>query len=272
VFKNVEKSFSFFVDKAGENPMKAKELKVEHFQKPGRSRDKKFDGAIEIDHIRNKLQGVPDFVEEKDYCRDNNSLENGQRCVQLIATAQLPTKYGTFTIAGFYDSGEKKEHTALIKGDVSGKNYCPVRIHSECHTGDVFSSLKCDCREQLEASLNHIALKPCGVLIYLRQEGRGIGLLNKIKAYRLQDLGLDTVEANQYLGLPEDARDYFIAAKIILILKVKSVALLTNNPEKITGLENEGIRVVKRIPIVTKPNSYNRIYLKTKHKKMGHFL
>ena len=192
--------------------------------------------------------------------------------VTLVARAKLPTRHGDFIIAGFRSNRKKKEHTALIRGDVENKNEVPIRIHSECHTGDIFGSLKCDCREQLEASLSYIASQPFGVLIYLRQEGRGIGLINKIKAYHLQDLGLDTIEANESLGFPSDLREYSDAAKIISLLKIKSVSLLTNNPEKIEGLEKEGISVVRRIPLHAKPNNHNRRYLATKMEKMGHLV
>ena len=202
----------------------------------------------------------------------NQSLDIQESDVTLVAKAKLPTRYGDFIIAGFRSHRKKKEHTALIKGEVLDKKEVPVRIHSECHTGDIFGSLKCDCRDQLEASLHYIASKPFGVLIYLRQEGRGIGLLNKIKAYHLQDLGLDTIEANESLGFPSDLREYSDAAKIISLLQVKSINLLTNNPEKIEGLEKEGIEVIKRIPLHATPNNHNKRYLATKMEKMGHLV
>lgn len=223
--------------------------------------------------LQRKLAVDPGFIDQDEFCKEERrSAGDDGICVQLVATANLPTRYGNFTIAGFYDTGRKKEHIALIKGCVRDHEECVVRIHSECHTGDIFGSLKCDCRDQLEASLDYISKKPCGVLIYLKQEGRGIGLLNKIKAYKLQDLGLDTVEANEFLGFPDDLREYSVAAKIIQILGIKSIALFTNNPEKIKGLQKEGINVVKRIPLIVKPNTYNRLYLRTKKKKMGHLL
>ena len=149
----------------------------------------------------------------------------------------LPTRYGTFTLYGFFDSRDEKEHTAIVQGDVADKERVPVRVHSECHTGDVWGSLRCDCRDQLEAATRYVSQQPFGAVIYLKQEGRGIGLLNKIKAYQLQDLGLDTVEANQYLDMPVDARDYKVAARIIQLLKIRSVSLLTNNPDKIEQLK-----------------------------------
>jgi GTP cyclohydrolase II len=200
----------------------------------------------------------------------HQSIRDTDSEVTFVAQAKLPTRYGEFVIAGFRSTKGGKEHTALIKGEVSGKQAVPLRIHSECHTGDVFGSMKCDCRDQLEASLKYIASKPCGVLIYLRQEGRGIGLLNKIKAYHLQDLGLDTIEANESLGFPCDLREYGDAAKILTILQIESVALLTNNPDKIAGLEQEGIDVSSRIPLHIPPNDHNRRYLTTKIEKMGH--
>jgi GTP cyclohydrolase II len=147
-----------------------------------------------------------------------------------------------------------------------------VRIHSECHTGDVWGSLRCDCRQQLEASLHYVQEQECGVVIYLRQEGRGIGLLNKLRAYDLQDQGLDTVEANQQLGLPTDARTYEAAAAIIRLLGIRSVALMTNNPDKISGLSEAEIPISRRIPLVIRSNTYNQDYLQTKRERLGHLL
>jgi len=198
-----------------------------------------------------------------------DSVKKGSS-VTLVADADLPTKFGHFRIYGFYSSLNKKEHTAVVKGDVTDTHNCPVRIHSECHTGDVFFSLKCDCRQQLDESLRYLAAQPYGALIYLKQEGRGIGLVNKIRAYDLQDRGLDTVEANEQLGFPVDMRDYSAAAQIIKLLQIRSVVLLTNNPDKISGLEEEGVTVTERIPLVIRPNHYNEKYLKTKKKKLGH--
>jgi GTP cyclohydrolase II len=216
---------------------------------------------------------VPIDIENHDFgSNGNQSIGDDESEVTFVAQAKLPTRYGDFIIAGFRSSRDGKEHTALIKGDVSDKEAVPIRIHSECHTGDIFGSLKCDCREQLEASLEYIASKPFGVLIYLRQEGRGIGLLNKIKAYHLQDLGLDTIEANECLGFPSDLRDYRDAAKIIRLLRIKSVALLTNNPEKIQGLAQEGIAVAGRVPLHIAPNHHNKRYMETKMEKMGHLI
>jgi GTP cyclohydrolase II len=229
--------------------------------------------SISKEELTAKMSGKPDFVMEECYCKGVGEycIDNAL-CVQLAAKASLPTRYGTFTLYGFYDNREGKEHTAIVHGDVEGRERIPLRVHSECHTGDVWGSLRCDCRQQLEAATRYIAAQDAGVVIYLKQEGRGIGLLNKIRAYQLQDLGLDTVEANQYLDLPVDARDYKVAAKIIDLLKIRSVALLTNNPDKIDQLKAEGINVVDRIPIVIPANRHDRDYLDVKKQKMGHML
>ncbi len=220
-----------------------------------------------------KMKGKPDFVLEDHYCKGTGSYcMDDDLCVQLVASARLPTRMGTFTLYGFFDSRDEKEHTAIVQGDVAGKERVPLRVHSECHTGDVWGSLRCDCRDQLEAATRYISQRPFGAVIYLKQEGRGIGLLNKIKAYQLQDLGLDTVEANQYLNMPVDARDYKVAAKIIQLLKIRSVSLLTNNPDKIEKLIAEGVHVVDRIPIVIPSNRYDEDYLDVKKRKMGHLI
>lgn len=190
--------------------------------------------------------------------------------LKLFATATLPTRFGNFRVAAFPDG--KEEHIALIKGDVGGKRNVLVRIHSQCLTGDVFGSLRCDCRDQLEKALSLIGSGRKGVLLYLRQEGRGIGLSNKIKAYRLQEGGYDTVEANKRLGFEADMRSYRIAASILKELDVRSVLLLTNNPKKIADLNLNGIKISKRIPLIAKAGKYNRSYLKTKRTKLGHML
>ena len=218
-----------------------------------------------------KMQGEPDFVLEEHYCRGKGTycIDN-EICVQLVVTADFPTRFGRFKLFGFYDNIEGKEHTAVVQGDLKDREDCSLRIHSECHTGDVWGSLRCDCREQLEASLRYIAAQPFGAVVYLRQEGRGIGLLNKLRTYQLQDLGLDTIEANQFLGLPVDARDYKVASIIIELLGIRSVALMTNNQKKIDGLRNEGIDVRRRIPLVITSNKHNALYLKTKKDRMGH--
>lgn len=188
------------------------------------------------------------------------------------ATARLPTRHGDFEVLAFEGpSGE--EHIALVRGDVRGREGVLVRVHSQCLTGDVLGSLRCDCRDQLEASLARISADAAGgVLLYLQQEGRGIGLLNKIRAYHLQDGGLDTAEANEALGFPQDGRDYAPAATILAALDVKSIVLLTNNPRKVTGLERYGIKVVRREPLKTASNAHNERYLSTKRVKLGHFL
>lgn len=213
--------------------------------------------------LTEKLTGVPGFVP---------IAETEVAGVELVASTDLQTRYGDFRIFGFLDHGNGKEHTAIVQGDVRGKADVPVRVHSQCHTGDVWGSLRCDCRDQLEAAIQYIAERDYGAVIYLKQEGRGIGLLNKLKAYRLQDLGLDTVEANQYLGFPAEARDYGIAKDIIGLLELDSIALLSNNPDKIAKLEAEGVLITRRIPIVVESNKYNRHYLDTKRDRMGHLI
>jgi len=186
-----------------------------------------------------------------------------------VARASLPTRYGTFEIF-VYDTLEHKEHVALTVGAIDDGRPVLVRVHSECLTGDVLGSSRCDCGEQLEDSLRFSQEQGRGILLYLRQEGRGIGLANKISAYALQEQGLDTVEANLALGLPEDAREYRVAAEMLLDLGVSRVHLLTNNPAKIEGLERYGVEVVERMPLGMAPNPSNLGYLRTKKEKMGH--
>ena len=194
------------------------------------------------------------------------------KLVSIAAETRLPTKYGDFRIIIFKNEVDHKEHLMIVKGDVRGKSDVLMRIHSECLTGDVFGSHRCDCGEQLEHAVRAIEEQGEGIVIYMRQEGRGIGLTNKIKAYTLQDEGYDTVEANVKLGFPPDMREYSLAAQMLRELDVKSVKLLTNNPEKKEDLERWGITVSKRVPIVIKANSINAKYLNTKKEKMRHML
>lgn len=189
--------------------------------------------------------------------------------MKISTAANFPTKHGTFTIRVITDD-QHSEHVVICKGDVANKEYVAVRIHSECITSEVFGSLRCDCNDQLESALEYIESEGLGVLIYLKQEGRGIGLFNKIEAYSLQDTGLDTVEANEHLGLPVDSRRYELAVEIINYLQIKSIRLLTNNPEKINALRTQGIRVSETIPITGQPNPINFFYLETKRVKMHH--
>ena len=188
-----------------------------------------------------------------------------------VVKANLPTRYGAFEMF-VYDTPDRKEHAALTIGVINDGGPVLVRPHSECLTGDVFGSCRCDCGEQLDASLRFLQEQGRGVLLYLRQEGRGIGLTNKIHAYALQEQGLDTVEANLALGLPEDMRDYRVAAEMLLDLGVRRARLLTNNPAKIESLERYGVEVVERVPLRIPPNPSNLGYLRTKREKMGHLL
>ena len=192
--------------------------------------------------------------------------------IELGAKAGLPTCFGDFQILVFKNSLDDKEHLAIVKGDVKGKKDVLLRIHSECLTGDVFGSKRCDCGEQLHNALHRIEGQGEGVVIYMRQEGRGIGLTNKIKAYALQEEGLDTVEANEKLGFPADMREYHLAAQIIRYLGIESIRLMTNNPAKTHGLEDLGINISNREPIVIEANDVNKDYLHTKAVKMGHQL
>ncbi len=196
----------------------------------------------------------------------------GRTCVRVVAVAELPTRFGHFRLVGFWNNRDGKEHVAMVHGDVVGVAEVPVRLHSECLTGDVMGSLRCDCRDQLTEGLRAIQREGSGALLYLRQEGRGIGLLNKIRAYALQEQGLDTVEANQALGFRDDERDYAVAAHMIRSLGMRSVRVVTNNPEKIRQLEQHGVVVAGRIPHVIPPNEYNRFYLETKARRSGHLI
>ncbi len=192
--------------------------------------------------------------------------------VKLIAHADLPTRYGRFTIFGFQGKDPREEAVALVRGKLNGKTAPLVRVHSQCLTGDVLASLRCDCRAQLELSLKKIGQASAGILLYLPQEGRGIGLMNKLRAYELQDEGMDTVEANETLGFAADARDYEFSALILKKLGATKIRLLSNNPEKVRQLESSGIRVVQRVPCQPRVSKISRSYLKTKKRKMGHLL
>ena len=185
---------------------------------------------------------------------------------------KLPTKYGQFELVPFQEKVNGKEHMALIKGNLTSEDTVLTRIHSSCATGDLFGSLKCDCGEQLIEAMKMIENNGSGIIVYLQQEGRGIGLMNKMKAYKLQEEGMDTIEANLHLGFASDEREYDVAAQILKNLEVKKLNLLTNNPEKIVGLEAYGIEVVKRVPLIIHSNPFNQFYLETKENLMGHQL
>ena len=195
-----------------------------------------------------------------------------EKLVERVVDTALPTAFGEFTAIGYRSLVDDKHHVAMVKGDVEGVEDVLVRVHSECLTGDVFHSLRCDCGEQLEAALAMIEREGRGVLLYLSQEGRGIGLLNKLRAYKLQEEGADTVEANLKLGLPADLRDYGIGAQILGDLGLSSIRILTNNPKKIVGLEGYGLSVTEQLPIQSVPNPHNESYLRAKRDKMGHTL
>ncbi|UCC74464.1 MAG: bifunctional 3,4-dihydroxy-2-butanone-4-phosphate synthase/GTP cyclohydrolase II [Gemmatimonadota bacterium] len=195
-----------------------------------------------------------------------------ERLVHRIAEAKLPTDFGEFRVIAYTNDVDRREHVALIKGEVAGKENVLVRMHSECLTGDVFHSQRCDCGQQLDSSLRRIEKEGQGVLVYMKQEGRGIGLLNKIRAYQLQENGADTVEANEMLGFPADLRDYGIGVQVLLDLGIKSMRLMTNNPKKIIGLQGYGLSVTEQVPITVKPNRHNASYLRAKREKLGHVI
>jgi 3,4-dihydroxy 2-butanone 4-phosphate synthase/GTP cyclohydrolase II len=210
-----------------------------------------------------KMVTVADLIA---YRRRNDKL------IERVVEAGLPTKFGDFTVVGFRSLVDDKHHVAMVKGEIDGQEDVLVRVHSECLTGDVFHSLRCDCGQQLEDALARIEDEGRGVLLYLAQEGRGIGLLNKLRAYRLQEDGLDTVDANMKLGLPADLRDYGIGAQILVDLGLTSIRLLTNNPKKIVGLEGYGLTVTDQVPIEHPPGEHNREYLRAKKERLGHML
>jgi 3,4-dihydroxy 2-butanone 4-phosphate synthase/GTP cyclohydrolase II len=194
------------------------------------------------------------------------------KLIERVVETRLPTAFGEFNVAGFRSLIDDKHHVAMVKGEVAEQNDVLVRVHSECLTGDVFHSLRCDCGQQLEDALLRIESEGRGVLLYLAQEGRGIGLLNKLRAYKLQEEGLDTVDANLELGMPADLRDYGIGAQILVDLGLTSIRLLTNNPKKIVGLEGYGLRVTDQVPIEHPPGDHNKGYLRAKAQKLGHLL
>jgi len=195
-----------------------------------------------------------------------------EKYVEAVAEAKMPTKFGEFKVFGYRNLLDDKEHLALVKGDIENAENVLVRVHSECATGDVFSSLRCDCGEQLHMAMKRVQEEEAGVVLYLRQEGRGIGLVHKIKAYKLQDEGLDTVEANQELGYPADLRDYGIGVQILKDLGLTTIRILTNNPKKIVGIEGYGMEITEQLPLTVEPNEHNVRYLQTKKEKMGHLL
>jgi GTP cyclohydrolase II len=209
---------------------------------------------------------------ERDRDHECEGYGTAKVCVKVVGVADLPTRFGNFRIAAFWNNRDAKEHVAVVHGDVLEREDVPTRLHSECLTGDALGSLRCDCRDQLEVALRGLGAMERGCLLYLRQEGRGIGLINKVRAYALQDTGLDTVEANLALGFRDDERDYAIAAHMLRSLTIRSVRLMTNNPAKIRQLTQYGVQVSGRIPHVIPSNSYNRFYLETKVSRSGHFV
>jgi GTP cyclohydrolase II len=220
------------------------------------------------------LTDVPRLADlvERDKTHDCEGFGVHHVCVRVEAVAHLPTRFGKFEIVAFWNNRDGKEHLALVHGNVLGAKDVLTRMHSECLTGDTLGSFRCDCRDQLAVALERLSAEPAGVLLYLRQEGRGIGLLNKVRAYSLQDQGLDTVDANLALGFRDDERDYAVAAHMLASLTVRSVRLLTNNPKKVSALEAHGIPVTGRIPHVIPANEYNRFYLQTKATRSGHLI
>lgn len=195
-----------------------------------------------------------------------------EKLVQRIVNTKLPSRYGDFHMVLYKSETDQKDHIALVKGEITPETPTLVRVHSECLTGDVFGSLRCDCNAQLVAAMQMVEKEGCGIVLYMRQEGRGIGLFNKLKAYKLQDEGMDTVEANEKLGFRPDLRDYGIGAQILRDLGVGKMRLMTNNPKKVVGLSGYGLEIVERVPLEVDPNFFNEGYLKAKRDKMGHLI
>ncbi|MHA2232307.1 MAG: GTP cyclohydrolase II [Candidatus Hodarchaeales archaeon] len=208
-------------------------------------------------------------------CPDYPNCEHCERgvCIRIVSVANLPTRFGQFRIVGFVNNKDRRDdHAAIIRGDIAGKERVLCRVHSECLTGDALGSLRCDCRDQLTTALQQIGQSEEGILLYLRQEGRGIGLLNKLRAYALQDHGFDTVDANVKLGFRDDERDYNVAAGLLRKLDVRSVRLMTNNPDKIDQLQQHDIQVTERVPLIIPPTPFSKRYLKTKASRSRHML
>lgn len=208
----------------------------------------------------------------KDLIEYRRKMDEKEILVERVVETKMPTRYGDFKMFGFINKLNGEHHVALVRGEINEKNEVLTRVHSECLTGDALGSKRCDCGEQYDAAMKRIAEEGCGILLYMRQEGRGIGLINKLKAYSIQDKGFDTVEANEMLGFPADMRSYDVAAAILKDLGVSKVNLMTNNPRKIDGLERYGIEIVNRVPIKMNHNEKNEFYLQTKKEKLGHIL
>ncbi len=225
---------------------------------------------MRTNRVTTKARGRPAII--PDHAKGHMNRQSRRAKARIVAEAQLPTSFGFFRIFAIQEAGEGHDAVAIVHGDLTRTKVPLVRVHSQCLTGDVFTSQRCDCRAQLELSLRKIARAPAGVLLYLPQEGRGIGLVNKIKAYELQDAGFDTVEANRRLGFAADTRDYEFAAEALKTLGLSSVRLLSNNPDKVQQLERAGIRVAKRVPCRPRVTQHSRAYLRTKREKLGHLL
>jgi GTP cyclohydrolase II len=214
-------------------------------------------------------EGVARLLQEN---KDHRCGDDDPSCVRIVAIAKLPSRFGDYQVVAFQNAVDHRDHAAFVHGDILGQSDVRVRIHSECLTGDAIGSLRCDCRDQLIESLRWIGQMERGIVLYLRQEGRGIGFANKIRAYELQDAGYDTVQANEMLGFHPDERDYAIAAHMLHSLHVNSVRVLTNNPDKIEDLKRHGIEVTGRVPLIIPPNPQDKVYLLTKQRRLGHLL